>query len=138
MKEYYNINGFYSPLRLFSIDQANEYRKKLELTESKIGPLHYFAKTYTMMKWVYDIATNIAMLNFVEDIMRFLDNVLTDFINKAPDSFANAKYAAARERSVGLGVMGLHSYFQQKGIPFGSVMSKVWNKKIFTLIIANK
>ena len=72
--------------------------------------------------------------NFIEDIMRFLDNVLTDFINKAPDSFANAKYAAARERSVGLGVMGLHSYFQQKGIPFGSVMSKVWNKKIFELI----
>ncbi len=72
--------------------------------------------------------------NFIEDIMRFLDNVLTDFINKAPDSFANAKYAAAKERSVGLGVMGLHSYFQQKGIPFGSVMSKVWNKKIFALI----
>tara|TARA_B110000914_G_scaffold19496_1_gene14745 strand:- start:107 stop:886 length:780 start_codon:yes stop_codon:yes gene_type:complete len=36
-----------------------------------------------------------------------------------------------RERSVGLGVMGLHSYFQQKSIPFGSVMSKVWNKKLF-------
>ena len=69
--------------------------------------------------------------NFVEDVMRFLDNVLQDFINKAPESFANAKYAAARERSVGLGVMGLHSYFQQKSIPFGSVMSKVWNKKIF-------
>ena len=69
--------------------------------------------------------------NFVEDVMRFLDNVLEDFINKAPESFANAKYAAARERSVGLGVMGLHSYFQQKNIPFGSVMSKVWNKKIF-------
>ncbi len=69
--------------------------------------------------------------NFVEDVMRFLDNVLEDFINKAPDSFANAKYAAARERSVGLGVMGLHSFFQKKGIPFGSVMSKVWNKKIF-------
>jgi ribonucleoside-diphosphate reductase alpha chain len=57
--------------------------------------------------------------------------VMTDFINKAPDEFANAKYAAMRERSVGLGVMGLHSYFQQKNIPFGSVMSKVWNKKIF-------
>ena len=68
---------------------------------------------------------------FVEDIMRFLDNVMTDFINKAPDEFANAKYSAMRERSVGLGVMGLHSYFQQKGIPFGSVMSKVWNKKVF-------
>ena len=68
---------------------------------------------------------------FVEDVMRFLDNVMTDFINRAPDEFANAKYSAMRERSVGLGVMGLHSYFQQKNIPFGSVMSKVWNKKIF-------
>ena len=68
---------------------------------------------------------------FVEDIMRFLDNVMTDFINRAPDEFANAKYSAMRERSVGLGVMGLHSYFQQKSIPFGSVMSKIWNKKIF-------
>ena len=68
---------------------------------------------------------------FVEDVMRFLDNVMTDFINKAPDSFAHAKYSAMRERSVGLGVMGLHSFFQQKNIPFGSVMSKVWNKKIF-------
>ena len=68
---------------------------------------------------------------FIEDVMRFLDNVLTDFINKAPDSFKNAKYSAIRERSVGLGVMGLHSFFQQKGIPFGSVMSKVWNQKIF-------
>ena len=68
---------------------------------------------------------------FIEDVMRFLDNVMTDFINRAPDSFANAKYSAMRERSVGLGVMGLHSYFQQKNIPFGSVMSKVWNKKIF-------
>ena len=71
---------------------------------------------------------------FVEDVMRFLDNVMTDFINRAPDEFANAKYSAMRERSVGLGVMGLHSYFQQKGIPFGSVMSKVWNKKIFSNI----
>ena len=71
---------------------------------------------------------------FVEDVMRFLDNVMTDFIDRAPDEFANAKYSAMRERSVGLGVMGLHSYFQQKSIPFGSVMSKVWNKKIFSNI----
>ena len=48
--------------------------------------------------------------------MRFLDNVMTDFINRAPDEFAHAKYSAMRERSVGLGVMGLHSYFQQKNI----------------------
>ncbi len=69
--------------------------------------------------------------NFIEDVMRFLDNVLTDFIEKAPDEFRDAKYSALRERSVGLGVMGLHSYFQKKMIPFESVMSKVWNKKIF-------
>ncbi len=68
---------------------------------------------------------------FIEDVMRFLDNVMSDFINRAPDSFNNAKYSAMRERSVGLGVMGLHSFFQQKNIPFGSVMSKVWNQKIF-------
>ncbi len=70
----------------------------------------------------------------VEDIMRFLDNVLQDFIDNAPDDMARARYSAMRERSVGLGVMGLHSYFQQKMIPFESVMAKVWNKKIFKQI----
>jgi len=71
---------------------------------------------------------------FIEDVMRFLDNVLTDFINKAPDTFKDAKYSAARERSVGLGVMGLHSFFQKKLIPFESAVSKSWNKKIFKSI----
>lgn len=71
---------------------------------------------------------------FVEDVMRFLDNVLDDFIKKAPESMKNAKYSAMRERSVGLGVMGLHSFFQSKSIPFESAMAKVWNKKIFTHI----
>jgi len=69
--------------------------------------------------------------NFINDVMRFLDNILSDFIEKAPDSFKNAKYSAMRERSVGLGVMGLHSYFQKKMIPLESVMSKIWNSKIF-------
>lgn len=68
---------------------------------------------------------------FIKDVMRFLDNILSDFIEKAPDSFKNAKYSAMRERSVGLGVMGLHSYFQKKMIPLESVMSKTWNSKIF-------
>ncbi len=67
----------------------------------------------------------------INDVMRFLDNVLTDFINKAPEQFSGAKYSAEKERSVGLGVMGLHSYFQKKMIPLESVMSKTWNKKIF-------
>ena len=67
----------------------------------------------------------------IEDIMRFLDNVLQDFIDKAPDSMSKAKYSAARERSVGLGVMGFHSFLQSKNVPIESAMSKVWNKKIF-------
>ena len=69
--------------------------------------------------------------NFIEDVMRFLDNVLTDFITRAPDSFKDAKYSAMRERSVGLGVMGFHSFLQKNSIPLESVMSKVWNNKIF-------
>ena len=71
---------------------------------------------------------------FIEDIMRFLDNVLTDFINRAPESFDDAKYSATRERSVGLGVMGFHSFMQKNMIPIESVMAKVWNKKMFQLI----
>ena len=69
--------------------------------------------------------------SFIGDVMRFLDNILTDFIENAPDQFSDATYSAMRERSIGLGVMGLHSYFQKKNIPLESVMSKVWNNKIF-------
>ncbi len=68
---------------------------------------------------------------FIEDIMRFLDNVLSDFIEKAPDSMKRAKYSAMRERSVGLGVMGLHSFLQSKMIPMEGVMAKVWNRRMF-------
>lgn len=67
----------------------------------------------------------------IEDCMRFLDNVLTDFIEKAPDSMKRAKYAAMRERSVGLGVMGYHSFLQSKMIPMEGVMAKVWNRRMF-------
>jgi ribonucleoside-diphosphate reductase alpha chain len=68
---------------------------------------------------------------FVEDIMRFLDNVLSDFIARAPAGMEKAKYAAMRERSVGLGVMGFHSFLQAMNVPWESVVAKVWNKKIF-------
>ncbi|MFY9590097.1 ribonucleoside-diphosphate reductase subunit alpha [Rickettsia endosymbiont of Halotydeus destructor] len=68
---------------------------------------------------------------FIPAIMLFLDNVLEDFINKAPTTMARAKYSAQRERSVGLGVMGFHSFLQLKKVPIESVMAKVWNKKIF-------
>ena len=71
---------------------------------------------------------------FISDVVAFLDNVLQDFINTAPDSMAKAKYSATRERSIGLGVMGFHSFLQSKNVPIESAMSKVWNKKIFQKI----
>lgn len=73
---------------------------------------------------------------FITDVMRFLDNVLEDFIQRAPDGMERARYAAMRERSVGLGVMGFHSFLQSQMIPFESVMAKVWNKKMFAHIQA--
>lgn len=68
---------------------------------------------------------------FIEDIMRFLDNVLQAFIEKAPSSMANARYAALRERSVGLGLMGFHSLLQSKNIPFESALAKSMNMRLF-------
>ena len=68
---------------------------------------------------------------FIEDVMRFLDNVLQDFIDNAESTFDKAKYSAARERSVGLGIMGLHSFLQDQRVPFESAVAKAWNKKMF-------
>jgi ribonucleoside-diphosphate reductase alpha chain len=68
---------------------------------------------------------------FLEDVFRFLDNVLTDFIERAPSEMERAKYAAYRERSVGLGLMGFHSFLQGKGAPLESAMAKSWNLKMF-------
>ena len=69
---------------------------------------------------------------FIQDIFRFLDNVLTDFIEHAPAAFGKATYAAKRERSVGLGVMGLHALYQQKSLPFESLAAKLLNQQIFS------
>ena len=74
--------------------------------------------------------------NFIPDVMRFLDNVLQNFIDTAPDSMARAKYSAMRERSVGLGVMGFHSFLQAQNVPFESVIAKVWNTRMFKHIRA--
>ncbi|RIA35439.1 ribonucleoside-diphosphate reductase alpha chain [Hephaestia caeni] len=73
---------------------------------------------------------------FIEDVMRFLDNVLQDYIDRAEPGMARAAYSAARERSVGLGVMGFHSFLQARGLPFEGAMAKSWNLKIFKHINA--
>jgi ribonucleoside-diphosphate reductase alpha chain len=73
---------------------------------------------------------------FIEDMMRFLDNVLEDFIQRAPSGMERARYAAMRERSVGLGAMGFHSFLQSQGVPWESVIAKVWNRRMFNHIRA--
>lgn len=68
---------------------------------------------------------------FIEDVMRFLDNVLEDFISRAPPEMKHAVYAAQRERSVGLGLMGFHSFLQGQNVPFESALAKSWNMRLF-------
>jgi ribonucleoside-diphosphate reductase alpha chain len=73
---------------------------------------------------------------FIEDVMRFLDNVLQDYIDRHEPGMERAAYSAARERSVGLGVMGFHSFLQARGLPFEGAMAKSWNLKIFKHVAA--
>jgi ribonucleoside-diphosphate reductase alpha chain len=71
---------------------------------------------------------------FIPDLVRFLDNALTFFIENAPENVFRAKFSAANERSIGLGAMGFHAYLQSKGIPFESALAKAMNLKIFRKI----
>jgi ribonucleoside-diphosphate reductase alpha chain len=68
---------------------------------------------------------------FIEDVLRFLDNVLQDFIDRAPPAMEPARYAAMCERSVGLGLMGFHSFLQSQNVPFESALAKSWNMRLF-------
>jgi len=70
----------------------------------------------------------------VQDLIRFLDNVLQFFIDNAPDEISRARYSATQERSLGLGAMGLHSLFQRRRISFESQEAKELNEEVFSLI----
>jgi ribonucleoside-diphosphate reductase alpha chain len=71
---------------------------------------------------------------FIPDLIRYLDNVLQYFIDKAPDELFRARFSANNERSLGLGAMGFHAYLQSKGIPFEGALAKSLNMKIFKSI----
>lgn len=72
--------------------------------------------------------------NIVRDLIRFLDNVLQYFIDNAGDEISKARYSAMMERSLGLGAMGLHSYFHKHRVPFGSSDARRLNDEIFSFI----
>ena len=81
---------------------------------------------------------------FIEDIHRFTDNVLSEFIAKATGAkgFEKAVNSAALERSIGIGVMGYHDLLQSKMLPYDSLSSKYLTRALFKnikekLIISN-
>lgn len=78
--------------------------------------------------------------NIVQDLTRFLDNVLQYFIDNAPDSLGKAKYSAERERALGMGALGVHAYFQSKGIPLesGGFNSAVQHSNIIFKLIKER
>ena len=60
-----------------------------------------------------------------------LENVLTMFMEEAPNTIERAKYSAMRERSVGVGALGFHAYLQKKGVPFETAVAKSTNMRMF-------
>lgn len=66
----------------------------------------------------------------------FLDGVLEEFIQKAKNmkGFENAVRSAEKGRALGLGVLGWHTYLQQKGIPFEGLLAQFETRKIFSQI----
>lgn len=72
---------------------------------------------------------------FVEDMIRFLDNVLEYFIRLADkDALKRAIYSAKKERALGLGTFGYHSYFKRNSIAFESSAASSATYKMFSNI----
>ncbi len=70
----------------------------------------------------------------VEDLIEYLDNVISYFVNYAPKTLSKAINSARKERSLGLGAMGFHAYLQKNNIPFESGIAVGVNKNIFSSI----
>ena len=68
---------------------------------------------------------------FIPDLVAMLDNVLTYFIDNAPNELWRAAYSAMQERSIGLGAMGFHAYLQRHNQPFEGIMAKSANMRMF-------
>ena len=66
----------------------------------------------------------------------FLDGVMQEFIDKSngKDSLVRTHNHAKKGRALGLGVMGWHTFLQQKNLPFNSIASTVHTRNIFNKI----
>ena len=74
--------------------------------------------------------------NIIYDSIWFLDGVLEEFIQKAKyrKGFDNSVRSAEKGRALGLGVLGWHTYLQEKGLPFEGLLSQYETRKIFSQI----
>ena len=74
--------------------------------------------------------------NIIYDSIWFLDGVLEEFIQKAKyrKGFENSVRSAEKGRALGLGVLGWHTYLQEKGLPFEGLLSQFETRRIFSQI----
>ena len=74
--------------------------------------------------------------NLIYDATWFLDGVLEEFIQKSKGKvgFHNSVRSAEKGRALGLGVLGWHTYLQEKGLPFEGLLSQYETRKIFSQI----
>ena len=74
--------------------------------------------------------------NLIYDSIWFLDGVLEEFIQRAKNvrGFENAIRSAEKGRALGLGVLGWHTYLQQKGFPFEGLLAQYETRRIFSQI----
>ena len=69
--------------------------------------------------------------HFIADLVAMLDNVITYFVENAPNELWRAALSAKQERSIGLGAMGFHAYLQRHHLPFEGAMAKSANMRMF-------
>jgi len=74
--------------------------------------------------------------NIIYDSIWFLDGVLEEFIQRAKyrKGFENSVRFAEKGRALGLGVLGWHTYLQEKGLPFEGLLSQYETRRIFSQI----
>ena len=74
--------------------------------------------------------------NIIYDSIWFLDGVLEEFIQRAKyrKGFENSIRSAEKGRALGLGVLGWHTYLQEKGLPFEGLLSQYETRRIFSQI----
>ena len=74
--------------------------------------------------------------NIIYDSIWFLDGVLEEFIQKSKyrKGFENSVRSAEKGRALGLGVLGWHTYLQERSLPFEGLLSQYETRKIFSQI----